>query len=254
MARDRASTPLKVGVGSALLACSFLLGSDLTAPQARGALISQWTEPWQVTLPSPILGGSSAAASRAFGASSTADGQINDRGAAGDSLPDTDAVAKAKASVGSSVIALQTATAEVDFARHFLLSGSPTGWYVTISLDVAGTLKSGDTTSAATIQALFEIVGVGGVPFGKSVSGEGGNLTVAQGPQMTFILPDGTYNAHGTLLVTAQNDDLLGSASSNFFDTVVGRVTATAVPEPSSLILAALGSIFVGVRLRSRKA
>lgn len=102
--------------------------------------IAEWSEPWQpFLLNEPIVG--SGITKEAFGASATADGQKNDLGAAGDPLPDTDAVAKAMSRAVSNTFGTRSvAQAQVQFWRDFTLSGSPGGWDVTLSGTLVGSL------------------------------------------------------------------------------------------------------------------
>jgi hypothetical protein len=86
----------------------------LTVP-AQPSAIAEWTQPWLLTLSAKDIGGNGAA-KRAFGAPSMTDGQITDLGLAGQFLPDTDAVAKAAASVTTSSFSDSSASTGLIFS------------------------------------------------------------------------------------------------------------------------------------------
>jgi hypothetical protein len=240
-----------------------LAGLSTLGPAARAGSIADWTNPWDVKLGDPVLGGTTSTAIRAFGAPSTMDGQITDRGVAGSLLPDTDAVIKARADVGPASFAIiQSASVRVDFDRPFELSQSPSGfWKVTITLSVNGTLSTTGTSSSAGIQALFKITDSAGntlpgdgVQYNDGVTLAGSRASTGA-PTKTFVLPDGNYQAVGFVLVNAQSSSDPGGATSNFFSTVDGMVSATTVPEPPSIALASISTLAVaGWRWRHRRA
>jgi hypothetical protein len=189
--------------------------------------IFQWEEPWQVTLaPLPDLTAQRAASN--FGASATANGQETDLGAAGDMGPAT-AFARAVVSVKSGFFGDSNATVQVNFDREFSLSGCPNGWDVSLAGYLNGLLT---LTRQLSLNPNASVTAKGAITspiFGPqaSFSGDvalqyfGWTDNLQSGSPSTFFLPDGLYDAEGSLTVRASIAASLingGDATSNFFD------------------------------------
>lgn len=246
----RMGTPLKpwlLGIiGFRVICWLFFPVNMLAGPTA------EWTTPWNVTLENKSEFGN-ASDTRAFGDTSTTDGQINNIGSSGETLPGTPAVAKSMSSVSSAVFFASLASTSVIFNRTFSLDGSPHGWLLSIEGEVTGKLSAinASLNPRASLMANAAITGQGG----SNVGGISIPLTVVAPVSETIsrsdfnsfagdLFPDGIYNVSGSLVTSASVDNSLllsGGAVADFFDSFtvsVGAnpVSASPVPETINLI------------------
>ena len=216
--------------------------------QAEATPSFTWTEPWEVTLLPKVCGGPAGfcetipGEARAFGSSATGDGQIRDITAEG-------AVAKSQWGAGSGQSSGRTG---LEFSRTFLLSDSPQGWNVNLSGLLTGVLRAAGTSNVGTpIASVQSDTAVSMTPlhliWQESVAGPPSfqplvnTDNVNQLQNAMAFLPDVPYTITGTLTSAAV---ALGGqlASSEFFASGFQiSVSASPVPEPSSLLLCATG-------------
>lgn len=249
------STPLKlwllglIGLGAI---CSLLFPSNtLAAPTA------EWTTPWNVTLGSKsALGNAIARNARAFGASSTADGQIKDLGSSGEALSGTGADAKSMSSVSASIspASASMASTSVSFNRSFSLNGSPAGWDLSFNGVLTGDLSATGRPDRPEASAIANAGISGAGPLSSpsvNILNESlqASLTnsldsfapVSNNFSATGFVGDGTYDVSGSLTTSASVQGLLqlfttGSAAADFFNSFTVSVDATPVPETISLV------------------
>ncbi len=235
------------------------------AQPGRAAAIAAWVTPWSVTLDGKIEAGN-ASDRRSFGGG--ADGTITNVGGFGEFLPGTGALASSESLVSTAYFSDSNAQTDVTFTRDFTLSGSPTGWNVTLNSMLAGMLSAAGASynPKAIVTAYALIVGQPAFlePYGFSIDTacttcpDPNSQTISVPQSKTRLLPDGTYEVKGLLLTSAQIDEgiFAGSAASKFFDTFTVSVTATPAdaPEPGTLASLALGAALVaGSSVRGRR-
>jgi hypothetical protein len=134
-------------IGFGIISSLIFAANILAAPTAT------WTTPWNVALGLETAVGS-ASNMRAFGASSTADGQIGNTGSAGEALSGTGALAKSISVVFFDFFGEQfessEASAEVDFSRSFSLKGSAGGWNLSLTGFLNGDLIAANRYAGPT--------------------------------------------------------------------------------------------------------
>jgi hypothetical protein len=214
-----------------------------------------WTTPWNVTLGLETAVGS-ASNMRAFGASSTADGQIGNTGSAGEALSGTGALAKSTSLVFfdffGEQFASSEASTEVDFSRSFSLKDSAGGWSLSLTGLLNGDLVAGNRYAgpSASVSARAQI----GAPsqgffLSDSVSPSPGidpdeETTFAPGSFEGFFR-DGIYTVTGALSTSAfvgnNTPSEPGFGLANFFDSNPSsgfsvRLNASPVPETINLV------------------
>lgn len=203
-----------------------------------------WTEPWNVTLLSncipftipfsPVCGSHP----RAFGASATQDGQILDTTA-------DIAVAKSSWAAGNSTGSGSTG---LTFSRQFSLSDAPEGWAVSLSGILNGAITAFGTNNASVV-AEASITPSLGITFDvrrTTLQEPPVFVRVNQSQLQTAILSDGLYTIAGSLITASGGGS--GQSASFFFDALgtpgdrfLVSVSASPVPEPSTLALVAGG-------------
>lgn len=212
------------------------------APEARAVPSFTWIDPWNVTLlPNCSIGGICGGNPRAFGASATFDGQIVD------TVSDT---AVAKSAWRTSAGTFGSGSTGLTFSRHFLLSGSPQGWNVSLGGLLMGSVGAGGQFANASVTARAAISpGPSLLEWHEErVNSLPEFATVNQAKDQTTALADGLYTVTGSLSTLAGFSGCACVAFSNFFaglDAPVGsfqvNVAASPVPEPSSFLLLATG-------------
>jgi hypothetical protein len=217
------------------------------SPDVQAVPSFTWEGPWNVTLLPNCFGFNpnfcTPFGTRAFGAAATSrsqDGQILDTTA------DT-AVARSE---WAAVLGPDSGSTGLNFSRQFLLSDAPEGWSVSLNAILNGSVFAGGSnsafvTAAASITPSLSLTFqdsspsfATAPPFGHAVN---------QSQVQTTILSDGMYTVTGSLVTTAAGGS--GISSSDFFGFISSNpaagfqvsVTATALPEPSSILLLATG-------------
>lgn len=214
------------------------------SPHAQAVPTFTWTEPWNVNLLSncnvtfpnfPVCG----VHPRAFGTSATQDGQILDTAA-------DIAVAKSSWSAGNVSGGGSTG---LTFSRQFLLSGASEGWAVSLNGSLNGGIGAFGSNNAS-VTAGASIVPSLGITFDArrtAFQEPPVFIAVNQSQTQTAVLTDGLYTITGSLITRSGGGS--GLSSSSFFDPIAGNpgdgfrvsVSASPVPEPSSLALFATG-------------
>jgi hypothetical protein len=209
--------------GTAMGKFVFLAVLMLTGSPCCAKAIAMWTAPWTYTPTASTL---------PFGLTTAdlfADAGNGAAGAAGELLSGTPAVSKAKAGAMNSgvFVAGTSAKARVDFTRPFTLSGSPGGWDIWLTVLTSGTFTNVGTGASAQLEryaAIFQTSPIMSGTFASTGMIVQGGPTPCCAPITTLkdVVPDGTYETMGYLLITASgpHSATFGAASANFFDTM----------------------------------
>jgi hypothetical protein len=215
-----------------------------------------WQGLWNVQFDQNQISGAGTK-QRAFGVSATLDGQIVD-------LEADIALARAEAVV---LAADSLAIAKVEFERSFQLSGSPAGWLVGLQGVLTGRLfivTDPGMHAEVNVFGRASIFDNNGNPVGLSVDvtetrdTEGMTAFTLDLFRETAFLDDGNYTIKGSLEANAVGELVLGSpppvlAQSQFFNGGWEvSISATPVPEPSTLLLVGPSLVVVATMGRKR--
>ena len=216
-----------------------------------------WLDSWNVTLlPNCSIAGSCGGNPRAFGTSALFDGQI---------LDTTSDIAVAKSAWASGAGSFSSGSTGLTFLRHFALSGSPQGWNVSLNGLLVGSIGAGGQFASAFVTAGAAISpGPTSLQWREErFNSLPGFTSVNQAKGQTSILSDGLYTITGSLSTAAGFSGCPCIAFSDFFGAFPPgpspfgfeiRVSASAVPEPSSLLLLTTGLTAAAWVYRKRSA
>jgi len=230
-----------------IIRITLVVGTFSVAPVAAHAGFVWTDNAWTITKLSANAADVGSAES-AFGAAATMNGQILNANADG-------AVAKAAASAIADPNAASDSDAAVEFQRAFQLVGPPNNWLLTLFGTLSGSLDANSANK--NVAARSHVLGtafiadknnilfrIGGIPSAWDQTIAANKTLNIFSPMInSMVLPNGNYTVEGLLEVTAHVDQAplaIASADSNFFNTMSVGLSATAVPEPSTLVMSTI--------------